>query len=85
MPGGDEDSEQAQDEWADEFVQACLKQGLGAIAITDHRDIVMYPYVERAIERSPEAKNALWLFPGMRSQPAHQHVFLHALAKRRYR
>ncbi len=65
LPGGGDDDEKARDEWADEFVQACLKKGLGAIAITDHHDIVMYPYVERAIERSAAARDALWLFPGM--------------------
>ena len=65
LPGGSEDSERAREAWADDFVAACIKRGIGAIAITDHHDIVMYPYVARAIERSPSAKSTLWLFPGM--------------------
>ncbi len=65
LPGGSEECEKAREVWADEFVAECLKRGIGAIGITDHHDIVMYPYVARAIERSSEAKAALWLFPGM--------------------
>ncbi|PBB29609.1 TrlF family AAA-like ATPase [Mesorhizobium sp. WSM3882] len=65
LPGGSEEKELAREAWADEFVAACLKRDIGAIAITDHHDIVMYPYVARAIERSPAAKSRLWLLPGM--------------------
>lgn len=65
LPGGTEEFESAREKWADGFVQECLKRGLGAIAITDHHDLVMYPYVQRAIERNPEVKAKLWLFPGM--------------------
>ncbi|TPL88549.1 PHP domain-containing protein [Mesorhizobium sp. B2-3-12] len=65
LPGGSEEKELAREAWADEFVAACLKRDIGAIAITDHHDIVMYPYVARAIERSHTAKPTLWLLPGM--------------------
>lgn len=65
LAGGTPDLETARESWADQFVVECLKRHLGAIAITDHHDIVSYPYVQRAIERNAEAKDKLWLFPGM--------------------
>lgn len=65
LPGGAAEAEAARDKWADTFVAECLKRGLGAIAITDHHDVVMYDYVRRAIDRSHAAKTSLWLFPGM--------------------
>ncbi|MBZ9769983.1 AAA family ATPase [Mesorhizobium sp. CA6] len=65
LAGGTEELEEARETWADDFVSACLQRGIGAIAITDHHDIVMYPYVARAIMRSPDARGKLWLFPGM--------------------
>ena len=65
ITGTNQELEKARDDWADQFVSECLRRGLGAIGITDHHDIVMYQYVERAIARSPEAKDRLWLFPGM--------------------
>ena len=51
--------------WADAFVVECLKRGLGAIAITDHHDVVMASYVQDAINRSDQANGRLWLLPGM--------------------
>lgn len=65
LPGGSEKNEAARDAWADEFVKECLARGIEAIAITDHHDIVMYPYVMRAIERLSAQAKSLWLFPGM--------------------
>lgn len=65
LPGGSTDHEKAREDWADDFVKACLDRGIGVVGITDHHDITMYPYVARAIERSPQAKASLWLFPGM--------------------
>lgn len=65
LPGGTPESEVEREGWADTFVQVCVERGLNAIAITDHHDLVMIPYVERAIARSPIAKNLLWMFPGM--------------------
>ena len=54
-------------QWANEFVDQCVKEGLGAVALTDHHEMVMVPYVQQVIE---ERQNAdpdfdLWLFPGM--------------------
>ena len=65
LAGGDAAKEASRDKWADDFVAACLKRDLFAVAITDHHDIVFFPYVERAIARSADAKDKLWLFPGM--------------------
>jgi hypothetical protein len=59
------ENEAGRDLWADKFVQQCLLKSIDAIGITDHHDIVMYPYVERAISRSEAAKGKLWLFPGI--------------------
>lgn len=65
LPGGDAAKEAARESWADVLVAECIKRDLVAIAITDHHDIVLYPYVQRAIERSSAAKDRMWLFPGM--------------------
>lgn len=54
-------------EWAKGFVDACLERGLEAIAITDHHETVMVPYVRAEIAARKEADSNfdLWLFPGM--------------------
>jgi len=65
LAGGSQELETARENWADDFVAECLKRGIGAVGITDHHDIVMYPYIQRAIERSADAQAKLWLFPGM--------------------
>lgn len=61
------DVEAARSEWANEFVDQCVKKGLEAIALTDHHEMVMVPYVQAAIEarRQLDATLDLWLFPGM--------------------
>jgi chromosome segregation protein len=53
--------------WADEFVVACIARGLQAIALTDHHEMIMVPYVQRAIadRKASEPAFDLWLFPGM--------------------
>jgi len=53
--------------WADSFVDRCAARGLEAIAITDHHEMVMIPYVQEAIARRKAADPSfdLWLFPGM--------------------
>lgn len=65
LPGGRTDHEAARELWADDFVEQCVLKGLDAIAITDHHDIALYPYVARAIERSADANGRIWLFPGV--------------------
>jgi type III restriction enzyme len=53
--------------WAEDFVQQCARRGLEAIAITDHHEMVMIPYIKSAIdaERARNGEFDLWLFPGM--------------------
>jgi chromosome segregation protein len=53
--------------WAKDFVDACVKKELRAVAITDHHDMVMVKYVldEIAQRISNGADPDLWIFPGM--------------------
>jgi chromosome segregation protein len=64
LPGGTQPQEQAREDWADGFVDECVKRGLSAIAITDHHDFTLVPYVQRAIGRK-KLTERLWLFPGI--------------------
>ena len=61
------DVEAARAEWAKAFVDRCVSRGLQAVALTDHHEMVMVPYVERAIQERKQADPGvdLWLFPGM--------------------
>ena len=54
-------------EWAKAFVDQCVSGGLQAVALTDHHEMVMVPYVQRAIQERKQADPGvdLWLFPGM--------------------
>jgi chromosome segregation protein len=65
LPGGTPQLEAARDDWADGFVAKCVDAGLDAIAITDHHDLCMIEYVQRAIDRLPNDASKPWLFPGM--------------------
>lgn len=53
--------------WADEFVEHCIKRDLEVVALTDHHEMIMVPYVQRSIaaRREQERSFDLWLFPGM--------------------
>jgi chromosome segregation protein len=57
----------ARREWARKFVDTCLDRGLRAIAITDHHEMIMIPYVltEISDRRQEDQSIDLWLFPGM--------------------
>lgn len=59
--------EAARAQWADEFVGQCADRGLQAVALTDHHEMIMIPYVMRAISSRMKADPgfSLWLFPGM--------------------
>ena len=59
--------EAARAQWAGEFVDQCVARGLQAIALTDHHEMIMVPYVLRAItmREVADAGFSLWLFPGM--------------------
>lgn len=53
--------------WADTFINACLTKGLGAVALTDHNEVVMASYVRNRIrQRIADGDDIdLWFFPGM--------------------
>ena len=65
-------SEAERQQWAVALVSACRQKALDAIAITDHHDLVMFPYVRAAAEaeegadgqRLP-AEQRLVVFPGI--------------------
>ena len=61
----DVDAERAQ--WADQFIDQCAANHLRAVALTDHHEMIMVPYVQRAIEKraSSDPSFDLWLFPAM--------------------
>lgn len=62
-----DDVDAARTQWANEFVDQCIAKGLEAIALTDHHEMVMVPYVRQVIDdrKKADADFALWLFPGM--------------------
>src|SRR5690606_2246415 len=62
-----DDVDAARMQWASEFVDQCIAKGLQAVAITDHHEMVMVPYVQQVIADRKKADLAfdLWLFPGM--------------------
>lgn len=53
--------------WAFDFVDACQARDLRAVALTDHHDMVMVPYVHAEIADRTASGNDpdLWVFPGM--------------------
>lgn len=57
----------ARAQWANEFLDQCVAKGLEAVAITDHHEMVMIPYVQQAIldRNKADPEFDLWLFPGM--------------------
>lgn len=59
--------EAARGAWAARFVDHCVAKGLEAIAITDHHEMTMVPYIqaELAARRTANPAFDLWLFPGM--------------------
>lgn len=61
------DVDAARSKWAAEFIDACVARNLEAVALTDHHETVMVPFVRSEIARRKETNPefALWLFPGM--------------------
>lgn len=53
--------------WADRFIDACISKGLGAVALTDHNEVVMAAYVRARLRQRIDdgEKIDLWFFPGM--------------------
>jgi chromosome segregation protein len=62
-----EDVDREREAWAAAFVDACVERKLEAISITDHHEMVMIPYVQKAIidRKKNHPTFDLWLFPGM--------------------
>lgn len=59
--------EKQRSEWAEKLIGKCKTIGLEAIALTDHHEMVMVPYVQEAIQARKQTDESfnLWLFPGM--------------------
>lgn len=62
LPGGTATFEQARQAWAEEFVAAALAKSLTVVAVTDHHDVAMLPYVRAAVAA---AGDQLSVFPGV--------------------
>jgi chromosome segregation protein len=62
-----QDVDAARAKWAKDFVDQCVARGLEAVALTDHHEMIMVPYVQHEIANREKAdpKFDLWLFPGM--------------------
>ena len=62
-----QDVNAARELWAKEFVDQCVAKSLEAVALTDHHEMIMMPYVRKEIEERRKAgpEFDLWLFPGM--------------------
>jgi chromosome segregation protein len=62
-----QDVDAARTKWAAEFVDQCVAKGLETIALTDHHEMVMVPYVQHAVagRKKVDPNFDLWLFPGM--------------------
>lgn len=68
-----EDVDRERQAWAESFVDRCAARGLEAIALTDHHEMIMVPYVQQAISarRAADPTFDLWLFPGMELTARH--------------
>ncbi|MCJ2044139.1 AAA family ATPase [Methylobacterium sp. J-078] len=62
LPGGTPELEDRRHAWADAFVAAAVAKGLHGIAVTDHHDVALLPYVIAAAGRSG---HPLVVFPGL--------------------
>lgn len=62
LPGGSAELEAARDRWAEDFLQECGRRGLSVVAITDHHDAGMIPYLQSAVVRTGQK---ITVFPGV--------------------
>ena len=62
-----QDVDAARAAWAKGFVNQCLTKGLEVVALTDHHEMIMVPYVQQEIaaRKMADPNFDLWLFPGM--------------------
>lgn len=65
-------SEDERRAWAQRLIQACRREGLGALALADHHDTAMFRYVREAAEAEQDdqgqavaADQRIIVFPGM--------------------
>lgn len=70
--GGVAITDDARRQWAENLLAACRARGLHAIAITDHHDLVAFPYVREAAAREKDptgqelpASQRIVVFPGV--------------------
>jgi chromosome segregation protein len=61
------DIEKSRSEWAKSFINVCCTKNLGAVAVTDHHEMVMLPYILAELKTKKEVDPScdLWIFPGM--------------------
>ncbi|WP_436090661.1 TrlF family AAA-like ATPase [Devosia sp. LjRoot16] len=61
------DVERERRAWARTFVDACVTKSLRAVAVTDHHEMVMIPYIQEELKSRRDQGNDpdMWLFPGM--------------------
>lgn len=59
LPGGSVTAEEARRAWAKALIKVCVDKKIHAIAITDHHDFALFPYVREAAEGT-----GIWAFPG---------------------
>lgn len=62
LPGNTPADLDARAGWAKEFVAACAAKNISAVAVTDHHDAAMVPYVQQAAR---DAGHDLVVFPGI--------------------
>ena len=62
LPGGTEELEAKRSAWAEEFLSACHQRGLAIVAVTDHHDAGMIPYLKNAQKGRPSPVS---VFPGV--------------------
>jgi chromosome segregation protein len=60
LPGGTPAEEAAREAWAGLFIAECISRGITAVAITDHHDVALAPYLQRAAQ----AKGVI-VYPGI--------------------
>jgi chromosome segregation protein len=52
LPGGSVEFEAARQQWAEDFVAACMARGIRLLAVTDHHDMSFVPYVQKVAEQN---------------------------------
>jgi type III restriction enzyme len=70
--GQDAITDEERKSYAAELITACRAKHLGAIAITDHHDLVFFPYIRKAAEEEIDdngeliaPENRIIVFPGI--------------------